>query len=274
MMGCEDNSLLPLPTQKYSSSFSGKVILQNQTEHSNALVYVDSLNRGVSTDSSGNYTFQFTKQDSAYSGELKVRYFLNDYEMDSARIILVNGKVKLDTLDIDEEGKIKTKELKQILRVEGWIDKQEYKIGEKITFTARYTNVTNREVSIFIQRSEGELGYVGLYNDKYIPFRLNGSCYIVHPAGGDMSLKPTLFYEGTVVLTIPDSYCGDKSKPLLIDEYIVNVSLQIDGRLLNQFQSKFSKYVLEEWWKICRGKSPKLDAFPNKYKFPHVRIIK
>ncbi len=274
LMNCEDNSLLPLPTQTYSSSFKGKVILENQTEYSNALVYVDSLNRGVSTDSSGNFTFIFNEKDSVYNGEFKIRYFLNDYDMDSAKIVLVNGKVRLDTLNIDSEGKIKTKELKQILRVEGWTDKLEYKIGEKITFTARFTNVTNREVSIFIQRSEGELGYVGLYNDKYIPFLLNGSCGIVHPAGGDMSLKPTLFYEGTVVLTIPDSYCGDKSKPLLIDEYIVNASLQIDGRLLNQFQSKFSKYVLEEWWKICRGNSPKYDAKPNKYNFPHIKIIK
>ena len=108
LLGCKDNSVLPLPTQKYSSSFSGKVILQNQTEHSNALVYIDILNRGVSSDSSGNYTFHFTKQDSIYCGEFKVYYFLNDYDMDSAKIMLVNGKVKLDTLDIDSEGKIKT----------------------------------------------------------------------------------------------------------------------------------------------------------------------
>ena len=143
LMSCEDNSLLPLPTQKCSSSFRGKVILQNQTEYSNALVYIDSLNRGVSTDSSGNYTFQFTEQDYAYSGEFKVRYFLNDYDTDSAKIMLVKGKVKLDTLDVDSEGKIKTKEMKQIVLIEGWTDKKEYKIGEKITFTARFTNVTN-----------------------------------------------------------------------------------------------------------------------------------
>ena len=99
MMSCKDNSLLPLPSQKYSSSFKGKVILENQTEYSNALVYIDSLNRGVSTDSSGNYTFQFNDQDSEYSGEFKVRYFVNDYDMDSAKILLVKGKVKLDTLD-------------------------------------------------------------------------------------------------------------------------------------------------------------------------------
>lgn len=270
LMGCEDNSLLPFPTQKYSSSFSGKVILQNQIEYSNALVYIDSVNRGVSTDSSGNYTFTFNEKDSIYNGELKVRYFLNDYDVDSAKVMLVKGKVKLDTLDIDSEGKIKTKELKQILRVEGWTDKQEYKIGEKITFTARFTNVTNRIIRIFKQ-AQSELGFVGFYNDKYPPLTLSGCDPVT--AGGDIDIQPNGFYEGKVVYSIPDRYPCINYGLLPIDEYIVYGTFNIEGRLLNQFQSKFSKYVLEEWWKICRGKSPKLDAFPNKYQFPHIRII-
>lgn len=271
LMSCNNNSLLPLPTNKSSSSFRGKVILQNQTEHSNALVYVDNLNRGVSTDSGGNYIFKFTEQDYVYSGEFKVRYFLNDYDMDSAKIMLVNGIVKRDTLDVNNQGQLRTKELKQIVLIEGWTDKKEYKIGEKMTFTARITNVTNRMVSIFRQH-QSELGFVGLYNDKYPSIILSGCDPVT--ASSDMFLQPTHFYEGRVVYTIPDgAYCGT-FRPLLIDEYIVIASFMIEGRLLNQFQSKFNKYVLEEWYKIHRGDSPKLDWFPNKYNFPHIRIIK
>lgn len=271
LMSCEDNSLLPLPAQKYSSSFKGKVILENQTEYSNALVYVDSLNRGVSTDSSGNYTFQFNDQDSEYSGEFKVRYFVNDYDMDSAKIELVKGKVRLNTLDIDSDGKIKTKELKQILRVEGWTDKQEYRTGEDITFTARFTNVTNRMVQIHIPSAFNDLGFVGLYNDKYPPF-------VLSPCDPNMiDLDIDLYrgyYEGKVKYTIRDrDYCGN-NRPLLEDEYIVTTGFLIDGRLQSQFQSEFSKYVLEEWWKICRGNSPRYDTKPNKYNFPHIKIIK
>ena len=271
VMSCNDNSLLPLPTQKYSSSFRGKVILQNQTEYSNALVYVDSLNKGVSTDSSGNYTFPFTKQDSAYSGEFKVRYFLNDYDMDSAKIMLVKGKVKLDTLDVDSEGKIKTKELKQILRVEGWTDKEEYKAGEEITFTARFTNVTNRMVQINISSAYGSLGSVVLYNDKYPPFGLSPCDPVA--ANRDIDLYRG-YYEANVKYRIRDRYYCSNNEPLLLDDYIVVAGFLIDGKLPNQFQSKFSKYIAEEWWKICRGDSPKYDMKPNKYNFPHIRIIK
>lgn len=271
LMSCEDNSLLPLPTQKFSSSFSGKVILENQTEYSNALVYIDNLNRGVSTDSSGNYTFIFNEKDSVYNGEFKVRYFLNDYDMDSARIMLVNGKVKLDTLDVGSDGKIKTKELKQILRVEGWTDKQEYRTGEEITFTARFTNVTNRMVQIHISSAYNSLGPVGIYNDKYPPFVLSPCDPVT--ANRDIDLYRG-YYEGKVKYTIRDRYYCDINKPLPLDEYIVTTGFFIDGRLKSQFQSEFSKYVLEEWWKICRGNSPKYDRKPNKYKFPHIRIIK
>jgi hypothetical protein len=268
LMGCNDNLLLPLPSQKYSSSFSGKVILQNQTEHSNALVYIDSLNRGVSTDSSGNYIFKFTEQDYAYSGEFKVRYFLNDYDMDSAKIMLVNGIVKLDTLDVDSQGQLKTKGLKQIILIEGWTDKAEYRVGDKVTFTARVTNLSNRTIHIFIGSCNGILSnFVFLYNDKYQPFTLGG----VHDAltlDCDIYLPPGRYYEGKI------GYKIFEYKPLILDEYIVTTGFLVEGRLLNQFQNKFSRYVLEEWYKIHRGISPKYDRFPNKYNFPHITIIK
>ena len=269
-MSCNDNSFLILPTQKYSSSFSGKVILQNQTEHSNALVYVDILNRGVSTDSSGNYIFQFTEQDSIYCGEFKVYYFLNDYDMDSAKIMLVKGKVILDALDIDSEGKKKTKELKQILRVEGWTDKQEYYYGEKITFTARFTNVTNRMVRILI-RAQNQLGSVGLYYNYY-----NNNYYVTlsscDPVSTDSNifLQPTHFYEGKVVYTISKQDCTSFPwwEPR---EYIVITTFMIDGRKINPY---INKYIENEWRKIHRGTLPKLNYIPNKYNFPHIKIIR
>lgn len=273
LMSCEDNSLLPLPTQKYSSSFSGEVILQNQTEYSNALVYIDSLNRGVSTDSSGNYTFQFTKQDSTYSGEFKVRYFLNDYDMDSAKIMLVKGKVKLDTLNVDNQGQLRTKELKQIVFVEGWTDKQEYRIGEKIEFNARFTNLSNRTIHLFIPSIFNQLGHVGLYNEKYPSIIISSTDPVTLDLNVDIS--PKGYYEGKVIYTIPKgNYGATGFRHLLPDKYIVVTNFFIEGRLQNQFQSKFNKYVLEEWYKIHRGTSPKLDWFPNKYNFPHIKIIK
>ena len=278
-LSCKDEIVSP-PQEKQlcSSKLKGSVILENQTEYSNALIYIDSLNRGVSTDSSGNFTINFSEKDSVYSGVFKIVYFLNDYDIPdekfdskfssgySAKIILVKGKVKLDTLDVDSEGNIKTKLMKQIVRVEGWTDKSEYHIGDTITFTPRVTNLSGRTVHIVTTICGGSLGRNDfLYNEKYVTFYLNGP-----PRENECSIdiQSGQYFEGTVSDIIFEY------QPLIADKYIVGTPLQIEGRTLNPFDTKLYKYIAEEWFKIHRGASSKLDLFPNKYNFPHIKIIK
>jgi len=271
---CNNNPVITINRPPYSNKFTGKVILQNQIENSNALIYIDNLNRGVSSDSSGNYIFPFNQSDSIYNGEYKVRYFLDDYDMDSARIILVRGKLKLDTLDVDCEGKIKTKELKQIVLIEGWTDKQEYKRGDKITFTARITNISDRKIHFAMDGFWYPIGIVYLYNDKYRGFLLSPYTNIdpLVDAGGDLS--PKGYYEGTVTYTLLNGYNdGSGFHTLISDKYIVVTNFFIEGRLLDQFRSKFNYYALIEWYKIIRGLSPRYDYFPNKFKFPVITIV-
>ncbi len=71
----------------------------------------------------------------------------------------------------------------------------------------------------------------------------------------DIYLQPNEFYEGNI------SYQIIEYKPLIADKYIVATSFFIEDRLLNQFESPFNRYVIEEWFKIHRGNSPKLDWF-------------
>ncbi|MDO8549099.1 MAG: hypothetical protein Q7S39_02965 [Ignavibacteria bacterium] len=121
-LGCKDEIVSPPEKSLYTKVLKGKVILENQSEHSNALIYLDSLNRGVCTDSSGSYSIQFSEEDAVYNGVFKVYYFVNEFEMDSAQYVLVNGKVRLDSLDVDSKGNLPTKELGQLLLIEGWTD--------------------------------------------------------------------------------------------------------------------------------------------------------
>lgn len=274
LTGCSNEITSPplpeIPT--HTKELKGKVILENQTEHSNALVYLDSLNRGVGTDSSGNYSLLFNEEDSVYNGVFKIYYFVSEFEMDSALYVLVNGKVKLDSLDVDRDGYLPTKELKQLLLIEGWTDRQEYRTGDTLQFTARFTNVTNRTVHVFIYSVFSVLGHVFLYNENYPSIWLT-PCWI---SNLDMNLfiNPTDFYEGVVAYIIPESsYCNVNNPPLLPDDYIVTTDLFIEGRLFDVFDSKFNIYVWEEWYNFHRGKTPKLDWFPNKYKYPIIKII-
>ncbi len=271
MLGCKDEITLLPEKQIFTTELTGKVVLENQTEHSNALVYLDSLDRGVSTDSNGFYSFIFRKDDTVYNGVFKVYYFVNDYEMDSAQYVLVNGKVKLDSLDVDSEGNLPIKELEQLVLVEGWTDKQEYRIGDKIEFIARFTNLSNRTIHIFIPSFWDPFGFVGLYNDKY-PIFILSPCDPVATDGDIFLFSPNGYYQGRRIYTIRDrNYCVD-SAPLVTDEYIVVANLFIENRLIT-IKNKLYKFIHFEWYKLAKGNSPKLDYIPNKYKFPIIKVI-
>lgn len=266
--GCNDGIISPPEQPLFTKELTGRVILENQTEHSNALVYLDSLNRGVSTDSSGYYSLRFSDADSIHNGVYTIYYFLNDFEKDSAQYVLVNGQVKLDSLDVDSEGNLPLRKLEQLVLVEGWTDKAEYRVGDKVTFTARVTNLSDRTVHISIHSCNGVLSnFVFLYNDKYFPSFTLGGAQDVLTLECDICLPPSEHYEGTIRYEIFEY------QPLIPDEYIVATGFIIEGRTLNHLESKFYKYIVEEWYKIHRGSSPKLDSFPNKYRFPHIRIV-
>ena len=259
----------PLAYPTHTTKIHGKVILENQTEHSNALIYISGINRGVSSDSSGNYTLTFTEADSTYTGTYDLIYYLNDYDSLNTKIYLEKGKVKLDTLDVDKDGKIAPIELKQLLRVEGWTDKSEYKIGDKMTFTVRFTNVSDKKVEIM---RPGYVFYVGIYNDiQLYPYGLSNP----DPMGADWGkdLLPGEYHQDIISYRIPEGDIIDNIKrPLLPGEYLIITSIVINDRLPD-YDDVFRRYVRFEWYKIARGKSPKYDYEPNKYTFPHIQII-
>jgi hypothetical protein len=58
---------------------------------------------------------------------------------------------------------------------------------------------------------------------------------------------------------------------LLPNEYIVVADLFVESRLRIPLD-KFERFIREDWYKIHRGKTPKLDWFPNKYKYPTIKI--
>jgi hypothetical protein len=271
LIGCEDHIISPPEKPLFTKVLKGRVILENQTEHSNALVYLDSLNRGVSTDSSGNYSLQFSDLDTSYNGVFKIYYFVNEYEMDSALYVLINGKVKLDTLDVDTEGNLPSKELNQLLLIEGWTGKQEYRIGDTLKFTARFTNLTNKTVHVFIYSCWDPLGYVSLYNQNYQAFTLSPCDPVT--ADCDIDIYTQGYYEGIVAYIIRDkNYCSINVPPLLPNEYFVVADLFIEGRFRSPYD-KFERFIFNEWYKMHRGKTPKFDWYPNKYKYPIIKVL-
>jgi len=80
------------------------------------------------------------------------------------------------------------------------------------------------------------------------------------------------FYQVNVIYTIRDGYYCGEFRPLISDEYVVIADVFIEGHLLN-IGNKLEDFIFYEWYKLHIGKTPKLDWFPNKYKYPIISVI-
>ena len=122
---------------------------------------------------------------------------------------------------------------------------------------------------LLISPLNSALGYVSLYTENYPSFALTGC----DPIEAEMSidLPSEGFYEDSVIRIIPKYGCWNSLS--LQGDYVVAAGIFIENRLLNFWTNKLDNFIATEWYKLHRGKTPKLDWFPNKYNFPHLKII-
>jgi hypothetical protein len=263
---------------KYSKTLSGSIQLENQTEHGNALIYIDSLDIGTSSDSSGYFDFQFTDEDTVYSGIFTIYYYLADYDLDSAKFALQKGQVIDDSLDVGSEGKLLSKQLKQLMLVDGITDKYEFAVGDTIIFTARITNFSESTIYIRIFNGIQVLANVSLYNDKYLSFPLTPIVYV--PSEAYLTLYKNDHYEETSLFIVPEGrYLSDSLYHIPGDEYIIGAGafelIRTGNPMVKSpLQKRIEKYLRFKWYKnkLPVHHSPELDLFPNKYEFPHIFI--
>lgn len=254
----------------HSESLSGRVFLENQTEQSNALVYIDSLNRGVGTDSSGYYQFQFQEEDSIYSGTFTLYYYLVDYEVDSVQIELQKGKFVWGGRDPDSAGILPPVYLKQNMRVQGWADKSEYHIGDTLTFTGRVTNLLDTTVFIVIFSPYNDFGLVALFRDPSFYFYPLSPEDIV-PTWRTIEIPPGSYFEGQVSYLVPPGVLIDDTLyPLHPGEYVVYFGFLTHG--YGNLPHEMQQFIIYEWEDYHRG-FPQYYNKPNKFELPKVLII-
>ena len=256
----------------FTSTISGMVTLENQEEHSNALIYLDSLDRGVSSDSSGGYTIQFSDSDSdsVQTGMFTIYYFLLDYGLDSAFIWLEDGLVKLDTMDVDSNGNLPLKELSQLIRVQLWTEREEYLVGDTIVITGRFTNLSDDTLNIRFGTFWSEIGGLFLYRNLLTP---SFSFFSLDAIRSDrrILLPPGEIFEGEAGkngnLFIPEISVWTW-EPIIFTEYVL-----IEDHLLRDrdrsLPNGIMDYIVHNWrGNLNRGPAPRHDYRPNKFELP------
>ena len=92
-------------------TITGRVTLENQSDHSNIFVYFEGLNILTLTDKEGN--FQITLPDNIVqsngkvSGYFYIYYYVANYRLERSRVAISNGIFVYAESDLDGNGRIK-----------------------------------------------------------------------------------------------------------------------------------------------------------------------
>lgn len=139
-------------------------------------------------------------------------------------------------------------------------------------FTARFTNLSDRTLHLFIPSAWIPLGPIALYRNKNYP-----AYYITPPDPIQTDLNIFLFTGGirvsTVAYPVPAGrYLVNDFWPLLPAEYIVVPVFFIEDKPVATLD-RMESFIKDRWDGLHQGSSPQLDVFPNKYQYPHINII-
>lgn len=107
---------------KEKLSVEGQVFLNGDGDNSGVYVWFDGLNYSVYTDSTGFYKFELPPANlqpgGGISGIFKIYYYVNNYKIDSASTLIINGEFQYGNGNIEPDGTIRPKVLKKLLEIE------------------------------------------------------------------------------------------------------------------------------------------------------------
>lgn len=280
IIGCEkDYSIVsgkkeePPSPPIYEETLTGRILLEDQYEHSNALIYIDGLNIGARSDSSGFFMFRFPDSIQDQSGIFTVYYFVEDFDLDSAIIELQEGRLQKGKWDVDSSGALPLKELNHLLEVEGWTDRQQYRIGDTLFFHMIIRNISNRQLHIEFVNVSGDFGRVSLYRDKTYPPVII-SHYDNTNTDMDVYMNPGGYYEGFGTYIIPQGVWVDDSLYVLHPgKYRVVAGFTFKDRGY-PIPQQIRDYILQEWYYDPEALTGLYMEFtPHKYKYPEITIL-
>ncbi len=274
--GCEDKI-----EKGESTKLTGRVILENQTDHSNVVVYIDTvfqgnyindfINKGTITDKDGYYSFTFDKNDSSFTGINDVYYFINGFEFKTAQIEMDSGLVILGAKDVAKNGSLPKVELKELYKVTGKTDKELYHVGDSIHSEITFTNVSDHAIKLSVSGSHSSSVNIALFNLKNEPqFEIVEGIVV----NGENILSGESFTITSSAI-IPEGVQWQYNyHHILPDDYIVSFT----GRVKLDELEKREEYKILNWkfskvWQE-NYKGPFLHgpSNPNKFNLPVVSI--
>ncbi len=127
--GCTEN---PFSDNIFSGgdgqNFSGTVQLENSADPSGVFVWLEAFNLKTTTDKDGNFSFKLPPRQQSHpggglTGYYTVYFYVENYDLVSARIFLFDGAVDYVKSGMDSDGRFKEKiELRKLLNIHSYLD--------------------------------------------------------------------------------------------------------------------------------------------------------
>jgi len=161
LLSCHRNQNPVEPQARLKNrSISGKVLLENQTDHYGIFVYLDSLKLRTLTDKEGNYTL--TIPDSLISnhgltipGRFHIYYSFYLYDFDSSTVITNRDGFLYGKEDVDNQGQVAPVTLNQYLEYKTITDKEVYTPEERFWVQVTMRNVSDRKIQVSFPQGVG-----------------------------------------------------------------------------------------------------------------------
>ena len=155
---------------QYTRTISGYVQMEHQTNHDNCAVFLDQVNIGAYTDSSGFY--RLTLPDSVFendtlkvTGTVQLYFYSFNYFLDSLQIALGSKGIILDSLGLDADGKLENKLVKQQFSIQLETDTTCYTVGDTVWMKMYMKKFGTDTIEIkIIESYPNEIGPVFILN--------------------------------------------------------------------------------------------------------------
>ncbi len=112
-IACTENPFLDSNiTEDGNRSFSGKVLIENDSDPSGIFVWIEELNLFTWTKTNGEFLFVLpakaeSQPGGGFTGFLTVYYYVANYKLESSRVFVFDGVFKYADADLNEKGQIK-----------------------------------------------------------------------------------------------------------------------------------------------------------------------
>ncbi len=164
----------------------GRLLLENQTNHSHCPLVLDSINIGTISDSTGYFEIFLPDSMFELSGTFQIYCYLYDYGLDSFTVHIENGQLIWGKGDVSEDGHLQTKTMKQLFSLTVSTGKKNYLVNDPIELTIQLNNTSNNALWI----NGSTIAMLGFYD---VGTKESGWILTQDPTGEMIIVEPDSF---------------------------------------------------------------------------------